>query len=267
MGPFETQVEVLLDEGVTDVVKRFVSRLLAPAKQKLNDLHRLARAMPEIGALFRDAQAEAGEKFPVSPMLRKAAKIGKEMDAALPEVKGVIPKVESVDSLQPLPKDQQISEGLTLTTIIGLTLGVIGGIPLVLSGLTRLAGALKLKKLAKALKSAHEVAHHIEQGVIDVLIPDRLSYVLYRRAWNGGFKASSDLLSYEDYKGSSKARQKTESAMYSILLVYFAWHGLLGAMHYGASLLGSAEASATAIKGLEIARGAKDATGILRGQI
>ena len=106
----------------------------------------------------------------------------------------------------------------------------------------------------------------IEHKVVDVVIPDALSFVLYRKAYAAGFRSSRELLEFDDYR-NSKAREKTEIAMYSLLLIYFAWHGILGAMHYGASLLGSAEATASAIKGIEIVRGVKDATGILRGKI
>jgi len=263
MGPFETQVEVVLtNEGFLDPIRKFVGRLFAPIKNKLNAFQRLAKAMPIIGALWKEAQEESGERMPVTPMMRKAGQVGNTMDAAAPEVRQAV----TLEDLKPLPEDQQIDESLSLTAVIGLTLGAIGGLPLLVKGMQKFASALGLTKLAESLESLHGVVHHIEQKVVDVVIPDRLSYILFRKAWKGGFRASKVLLKFEEYR-TSKARAKTESAMYSLLLIYFAWHGILGALHYGASLLGSAEATTSAIKGVEIVRGVKDATGILRGEL
>lgn len=259
MGPFETQVEVL-NEGLFSVVKKLVGRLFAPLTRKVREIKQVGNSLSLVGRLWLESERESGEKLPVSTTMRKAKSLSSIVDRAFSEVSDLPESKLDYDESYP------VNEALTLTTIIGLALGIIGGIPIILKTLQKLASLLRLKRLSHALESAHEVVHHIEARVIDVVIPDRLSYAVYRRAWRVGFKASMDLLPFEEYR-KSRAREKAESALYSVLLIWFAWHGIVGAMKYGASLLDSAEATATAIKGIEIARGAKDATGILRGEL
>lgn len=270
-GPFEQQVSRLVEDQplteklfLLDTVRKFSAKLLSPVKRKLRELDRLGKAIPQIGRLWAEAQKEAGQKMPVTSIMRKAGKLGSLAVAAKNEVSQFNPLKKPVTEEEyEKPIEEEL---LTISSLIGLVLGIIGGLPLVMKLLAKLAKLLRMPRLQAAFLTAQEVTHHLEQRVVDVSIPDTLSYVLYKRVWKAGFKSSRDLLPFGIYR-VSKAREKTESALYALLLVYFAYHGLGSCLHHGLSLFSSAEASATVVKGVEIGRGTLDITGILRGEL
>lgn len=264
MGPFEVELETVYTEGILDSIRAIVARLLSPLRSKLNQLLRLKKPLEGVEELWLGASEDSGQMIPRSPAAVRAMSIVdliKSRDTEL-EVRRFV----SDNSLRVIPESYNLREDMGVSSIIGLTLGAIGGLPLMLKGLSKLCGILRLRSIQRAVDECWHVLHLVEMGTLDVVIPDRLSYAVYRRAWNRGFKATGILLTFDEYR-HSKAREKTESVLYSLLLVYFAIHGLLGVLHYGVSLLGSAEASATAVKGVEIARGVGHAGQIVRGEL
>lgn len=255
----------------------------------------LEKASPQLQAFAQikaEAEQESGEKFPVDDTMkiamnlkRVAAQAQQEVQTTSQQVAGqlksqsqqptqvsealanemthlineMVADYDSAKAIQPL------NEVLGVSTGIGLVLGVMGGIPLLLKGLYKLAKFLKLEKLATALHHAYHVAHKLELKSIDILVPDRLSYVLYKKAWQKGFKTSKTFLQYEDYSANKQhAKQKVEGLVYKMLLIYFAIDGLKGVLHAGSAALQMAEGTATTVKAIEIATGIVDAAAIIK---
>lgn len=216
-------VRVQQEESVLDF-------LVSPITKKIQALKRLGSVLKGIQDIWVDAERESGQSMKSDRGFRKAM--------ALSE--GKIP-----DNMP------QKSESLSLITITSLALATIGGIPMILKGLMKVAKFLKMHSIEGKLEAAFEVAEFLEEKFTDIVVPDRLSYSLYTNTWKRGFKVSTDLLSFDDYR-NSKARTTVERTMYRLGLIYFAYHGILGVLHSGLSMLGAAEAGATTVKGIEI---------------
>ena len=54
------------------------------------------------------------------------------------------------------------------------------------------------------------------------------------------------------------AIKKVKNLIYKAILIYFAWDGIKGVLHAGASLIGFIEGAATTVKGIELAKGAAE---------
>ena len=158
---------------------------------------------------------------------------------------------------------QQLNEA-GLVGILGISLGALGGIPLLLKGLHKLAKYFGLEKTAVALESAYHVMHHLEETVIDYLVPDKLSYMYYQSKHKIFAKETETAMPFEEYK-TSDVRKKVEMRIYKIVLVYFLFHGVHGALEAGASLLGASEAAASTVKAIEIGTEIAELTGVIAG--
>lgn len=258
VGLFEAEVECLCEANPVRALGAF---LLSPLMKMIAKMRSGYDAVRSTALIWKDAQEETGENLNPSESLRRAVMVtkmaGEGLDAVPPStVEHAIPEY--------VP-EKPLKESLSVVTVVSFVLAIIGGLPMIVHGIEKLAKLLRLRRLARALDSVHHVLHAFEEGVVDLVIPDRLSYAVYKRTWARGFKVTPDLLDYEAYRAESEARHKVEKTMFSILLVYFAWHGLLGILESGATLLGAAEATATTVKAVEIARGVKNATEIVRG--
>jgi len=60
------------------------------------------------------------------------------------------------------------------------------------------------------------------------------------------------------------AKQKVESLIYKLLLVYFAAEGISGLLHSTSAALATAEGAASTVKAVEIATGIVDAVSIVK---
>jgi hypothetical protein len=136
---------------------------------------------------------------------------------------------------------------------------------MVFKGLTKLAKVLGATKTVQVFEKAYSIAHHFEQKTIDLVVPDKLSYAIYKLLWKRGIKLSEHQLEFLDFQlGKEHAMARTQGLIYKALLIYFAWNGLQGVLHAGASLLGFVEGTATTVKGIELARGASEITKLIR---
>lgn len=145
----------------------------------------------------------------------------------------------------------------------GVALGMMGGLPMLFSGLRKLASWIKAESIAKIFEKAYHITHTLEKKTIDFIIPFKLGYSVYKGLWNIGIKYTkgNKPLSEDEAKNTEegkKAMAKVENLVYKVLLVFFAWDGIKGALHAGASLLGFVEGAASAVKGVEIASAAEE---------
>lgn len=207
------------------------SPLVRIVQKKIQKLKELGSALRQIGDIWKEAEDESGQRL---------------NDPKWKEAKAI--------SEGKLPEGDEKTEALTLIAITSLALATIGGMPMLLKALLKIAKALKFNDKAKRIERTLEVVEYLEHKFVDIAVPDRLSYVVYEKTWKRGFKVSPELLPFDEYR-KSKARNTVESTMYRLGLIFFAYHGILGVMHSGLSVLGAAEAGATAIKGVEIKQG------------
>jgi hypothetical protein len=251
----------------------------------------LAQAFPQAQQEFaqlKQIESQSGEKLPVTPMLKMAAGLPALVKSAKQEIASDTSASQQLAKQSPAPADPQaqqaqeayvrfigdllsettkaarkselkaLNEASTqqlnefgVTAAAGITLGAIGGVPLLLKGLYKLAAFLKMPKTSQAFQHAYHVAHHFEEKVIDYAVPDNLSYLWYKGQQKVVTKDGSAVMSLEEYKASD-IKKKVEMRIYKIALVYFMIHGIHGAMEAGISLLGGAEAAASTVKAVEI---------------
>jgi hypothetical protein len=100
-------------------------------------------------------------------------------------------------------------------------------------------------------------------------MPFRLAYAVYLGLWKMGIKLTKgdEPLNEIEIKAEEEGKEaiaKAKGLVYKVLLLYFAFQGLAGALKAGASLLGFVEGGATTIKGIELARGAEEVAKLVR---
>lgn len=232
--------------------------------------------------LIRQAEQESGQKLPSNKTLQIAQNLPNLAKEAQAEIEAQKSAVAGQQQQQPVAAATEafvrettvilnegirqaskptraINEALTPTVVLGFALALIGGIPMLIKALHKLAGKLKLEKTANVLKHAHHVAHSAEQKIIDYIIPDILSYKLYTKFWKAGIKVRGSKaferpITMEEYKaGEGNVRETVESIVYKVMLVWFFAQGIRGAWTAGASMLGLAEGAASSVKAVEIA--------------
>ena len=291
-----------LKEGMWDDVKdgvaklrRFVSNRFKQAvagwssavQEKLQNASTVPDDVTMIISALKHGMQETGESVKLDDSLQAAKELGNmgtngALAAVQADLAGPVhdfaaaqkgsPKQESVYYAsvysimvegQSTSRDKQLNEA-GVVTALGLALGLMGGLPLLFKGLAKLAHVLHAEKTAQLLEKAEHVVHAFEKGVLNVTIPDRLAYVVYKFLHNKGFKlGNGDLLRREQFKNSEHS-QKTKGLIYKALLVYFAFNGIIGAMKAGVSMFGFVEGAATTVKGIEIAAGASELAAIAK---
>ena len=283
-----------MQEGLWDDVKSGVKKLSAKitskfkglaeewAKVIIEKIEQLKSPPEEVAKVveaLKIGMKESGESINLDDNLKAAKELGKinalqavESDMSGPIHSTAESMAESyvvLNSKEYISQKEQLNE-LGVTAVAGLGLAIIGGLPMLFKGLKKLALALNSEKAAELFEKAEHVTHAIEEKVVDYIVPDKLSYQIYKALNKRGFHVSksSELLSYDDYvknSDGSDARKKTDGLVYKAMLIYFAINGLVGVLKAGASLLGFVEGGATAVKGVELAKGAADVSKILRG--
>lgn len=292
-------VEYVINEDLSDMIlkiKQFGGSAWEGAKSKFlkttgafkkassslsQRMQQLKSGIAPIVQIINQAQQESGEKLPVDQNMRIAAALPRHAAIAQAEISSEKNEVEQaiksrtstqqesyfrkLDTIleEAVPK-QKINEALTPVTIVGFMLATMGGSVMLFKGLEKLAKKFGLEKTAKAFHSTYHVAHAIEEKVVDYVIPDRLSYLIYSKLWRRGFKLKTspsaqknEMLAFEVYrKNAYGSRHKVENLVYKIILGYFLVNGAIGMFKAGISLLGVAEGTATAIKAVEVATAA-----------
>ena len=288
----------LLEEGIWDDVKDGVKKLSAKVtakfksmaaewasviKEKIDSATKTPDNVKVMIAALKAAMAETGESIELNDELKLAKTLGKTdaltmatedfqggvHDAAAKLQSGEnVAEIYSVLSNKEYIRPRQSLQEMGVITVAGLGLAFVGGMPMLFKGLAALAKFLHAEKLSAIFKKAEHVFHHLEEKVVDWMIPDKLAYAIYKWLGKKGFhvyKQGADL-SFEDFKSDadgSHANKPSEGLMYKALLVFFALNGISGILHAGASLLGFVEGTATAVKGYELAKGAQAVAGIV----
>lgn len=290
----------LIQEGLWDDVKDGVKKLsdhvskkfkAAAAEwgvkinEKIDELSKLPEEVKTVVAAVKEGMKESGESLKLDDNLRIAKELSKinALDLVNQDMSGPVK-----DKAEEAQKSGKVSEAyfvlvdknnftarkqlneFGIVATVGVGLASLGGLPLLFKGLTKLATALGSEKMIEVFKKAYHVTHAAEEKVVDYVIPDILSYQIYKFLNKKGYHVTKNkkLLTYEQYKADedkSGARQKTDGLVYKVVLIYFAFQGVVGALKAGASLLGFVEGGASAVKGVELAAGARQVSAIVSG--
>lgn len=285
------QEELTLNEGVWDDAKQGLVKLQKLAKQKLGSTITPAGkkisstieqlTLPEdvrnVIKVLNSAMNETGLSLKDDENIKIAKKFGtftKEKALALANEDLNGPVLNLAKSLQETSRasnlmfevsivKQQLNE-FAVGSAVGIGLAVLGGLPMLFAGLAKVAKLLRAKKLAHLFEHAYHVTHLFELKTINAVIPNKLSYAVYKMLHKRGLKFANektDLLTYDEYVNDvdeSDALHKVNGLVYKSVLIYFAFNGISGVLHAGASLLGVVEGAATTVKGIELARGAME---------
>lgn len=284
----------LIEEGLWDDVKSGVKKLSAKVsakfkslaadwattiKEKIDELGNLPDETKNVVDAVKAASKETGESIPMDATLAVAKELGNvnalstaEADLAGPvhdEAASLSESYIVLNNQNYIWQSKQLNE-FGVITAAGIGLALVGGLPLLFKGLKKLALSLNAEKTAELFEKAYTVTHALEQKTIDYVVPDRLSYQVYKLLNEKGFHVTGEeaLVSYEDYKSDADkkgARKKTDDLIYKAILIAFAINGLIGILKAGASMLGFVEGAATAVKGVEVGQGAATVARIVTG--
>ena len=264
---FDSHESSSLEEGVLQRVAEAAADALRKKLSKLKGVMGYLRLFKQV---FDDAQRATGKSAPMTTGMRMAMTLDADISGAM---SGVRESWEPWDSTE--LDEAQLDESMGFTAVVGLILGVMGGIPLLLGALARATKWLGLDRAHTALSRAAHVAHEIESSAIDWAIPAELSHTVYTMLYSRGFRMHAvpglsrvrhlegdGPLTVDTWMSDREVQATFESGMYRIILVYFAFSGLMVLLHAPLSALFAAEATATGVKAVEIGQGAKVASRI-----
>lgn len=177
----------VLNEGIRDLLKKPLTAALAKIEDLIN---RLKSATPA-----SDKVLNALEKSGAGDFVSKVSAVGEDFEASINDAASAVPSKLGESKYhfhsrykrnrQPtLLEDIRSRRALNEIAfggfeVVGLILAALGGFPLLLKGLKKLAGFLGFETVAEKLNAAYEKAHHFEEMVVDYAIPDKALYAVY----------------------------------------------------------------------------------------
>jgi hypothetical protein len=281
-----------LSAYVSKQFKQVAAQWAAAISEKISLFSKMPDGLKKVMGVLKTAMSESGESFNLDEGLQAAKELGKfnkeaALSAAQEDLMGPVHDKAARAQKQKNEMKQQFAATLILsealnaseqrvlkedfgvTAAAGLGLAVLGGLPMIFKGLHKLAVMLGATRVASMLEKAEKVTHHFEQKVITNIIPDKMAFLVYKGLWNMGIKLTKTKEPYNEIeikaeKDGVEAIKKAKGLIYKVILIYFAWNGIQGVLHAGASLLGFVEGGATAIKGIELAKGAAEVAKLAR---
>lgn len=290
------QDQDLLNEGVKDVVIKAVKTALSKIDSLIEKLKRFTPASEKIFDVIEEKGA--GDFF------SKVEKMGQEFESSIDAAAGAVPSKIGESKYRQRTRyvrnrraslNEHIQRNRALNEvvlggfeIVGLILAAIGGVPLLLKGLYKLAGLLRLKTVSEKLKVAYEKAHHFEEAIIDYAIPDKVLYAVYiaiqeeknpdsvanlkiyqSSEGDSGEKLGSDeprAMTLKEFSGS-KERKKYEKRAWAMMLLPWLISGLFSLSHMFHGIVGALEGAATGVKAIEVGTVAAESGSAIASEI
>jgi hypothetical protein len=285
--------EQILQEGlfqnITDAVKQKVVSYAKQLLQKVGEVKAFADnpEMKEVGAIIRK---NGGIKLPpeAQEIITLGQQFTKEANTASQTVQEMtlVQKHKLITGLNEISLKQQnkLNESVGVVGVVGIALSVIS----LLSWIGKIIewiGNVKWLNWTTAAKfghAMHHMFHDVEEVIHDAVIPDKLSYAIYNYFWDKdsgktllkilGSKdkdVQKDLesgikLSNQEWitVGDSPLKKAINGMIFKIGLVTLLVPSILGALHSLGTIIGAIEAGASAVKGIEVAQGARAAATI-----
>ena len=286
----------LLNEGVKDVLISTLSTGLKQIKKLLEMLKKLTPASDKVISTL--------EKNDAGDFVSKVYSMGQEFEDAVESASKSVPSKKSESAVRLRVPGRTLCKQSTSVTIneeiqrrqalnevvlggfevIGLILAAIGGVPLLLKGLFKLTGFLGLNKVSEKLEIAYEKAHHFEEAVIDIAIPDKALYAVYiaiqesknpdqvanLKIYQSGTEESGGkkiklaglvkrisgrstkrAMTFEEFINSEDKKNYQKRAWALVLLPWLV-SGLFSLHHMLGGILGALEGAATGVKAIEV---------------
>jgi len=272
-----------------------ISKWVGPLKKLLAEHDSQKSNIDQGFGLIKDAMSKSGESFHMDKVLIAAKKLSQmSSDDAINIVQEELKTGphELAQKLQAEKKEsvymagcysvlaehntlegiEQLNESLGVTTVAGLILGGFGGLHLLFNGLSKLASFLHMKKSAEMFGHWSHILHHTEEAILDKVVPNKLAYFFYKIARTASSKIVPFVIpkrrtpfKYKEFVDNKEIRMQVKKAMYKLLLAWLLFHGITGAVKAGMSIMGIAEGTASAVKGVEIATGVSELIALSRG--
>lgn len=278
--------EPILSEGIGDLFQKGVEIALAKISKIIDSLKQMTSTS--------DAAISILEKNGASDVVSKIDSIGEQLESSMVAVDEAVPspKQESrafrryqrtiFERRAMLQSNKRSIREVGVFEAVGLVLAAIGGIPLILKAAYKLASFMKFKNAAEKIKVAYSAAHHFEEKVIDVVVPDKAIYAIYmmfEERSNPDKVANLNLyvddpktkltgersMTLEEFK-KSDVRKKYEKRVYALILLPWLISGLMSIEHMLHGWLGAVEGAATAEKSLFVSAQATDAIRKIAGE-
>jgi hypothetical protein len=274
-----------LNEGVSDIFRKGAEAALAKITKLMDTLKSMTATSDAVVSVLEkndgaDAVAKVdamGEKFESSiSAADKAVPSPKKESLAYKNYQRLVSESKRADTVRRPLNEVGVFES------VGLVLAAIGGVPLILKAAYKLASWMKFEKAAEKLKSAYEAAHHFEEKVIDVIIPDKAIYAVYvmfeeksspDRVAN--LKLYSDdpevkldgdrSMTLDEFK-KSDTKKKYEKRVYALILLPWLISGLTSIHHMLHSWISAVEGAATAEKAMFVGARAADVVRKISGE-
>lgn len=276
----------ILSEGIGDLFKKGVSSVLSKISKMIDSLEQMKptslavtdvlkkngadNAIAQIGAMgeqFKSSMADADKSIPAP----------KQESFALKRYQRTILERKSFQRHNKKRLDE-----VGVFESVGLVLAAIGGVPLILKAAYKLASLMKFEKAAEKIKVAYEAAHHFEEKVIDVVIPDKAIYAFYMmleersspdkvanlKLYIDDPKSKLDgerSMTLEEFK-KSDIRKKYEKRAYALILLPWIISGLTSIEHMLHGWIGAVEGAATAEKSVFVGAQAADVARKIAGE-
>lgn len=260
-----------LVKQVSDAFKKAASGWVDSIREKLEGLSDIPEEEKIVMDAIRSGIKKTGEKLELDQTLKDAKEL-KDTDVSQVLQSdlegGVHDKAEQLSEIYDILSDHRYTRK-SLAEGVGIALGILGGLPMLLKGIKKLAEKLGATSFASLCEKAIKLVHKVENFIVDIVVPDRLSYHVYDylHSHAGGEKfflhtkgEGTELLTFEKYKETGKEhgspREKTEQLIYKSILIFFLFEGLHKIFEESMGLLGSVlEGGAVSVKGVEVAAG------------
>ena len=291
----------VLEEGLADTLRGTLVSAARALSQKIDQKISQLRAREESAEVLTDIVLDAEGGTSVISAINKAGSRFKDAAEGLASVETELPEAVEQRNESALRSSVSILSGLNRNMgmprridevsgfeVVGLGLALVGGIPMLLKGLYRVAKLLKMKGAAGRLEKMYHSAHHFEEGFVNFVVPDKISYAIYTKyhevknpqrvanykVWaaepdselSKKISVKQRILSPEEYKVSDE-KKKLEKGLYVVMLTPWLINGLLALKHFVGNVISWAEAGATAVKGLEAGEAAAMAAELVQGGV
>jgi len=283
--------QYILNEGVKDFILKAIKAALSKIEGLISKLKGFTPASEKV---FDALEADGAGDF-----FSKVESMGREFEASIDAAASAVPSKLGESKYRSgmrykrnrrstirehaqrrLALNEVVLGGFE---IIGFILAAIGGVPLLLKGLYKLTGMLGFKGVSEKLEIAYEKAHHFEEAVVNIAIPDRALYAIYiamQEEEKPDAVANLNLytddpemkldgersMTLEEFSKSG-IKKKYEKRAWAVLLLPWLISGLFSLGHMLHSIIGVMEGAATGVKAIEVGVAAAEPAAAIASEI
>ena len=284
------QVEtIILVEGFGEKIEQATKKIAAGVLKKLvGSIGKISDVQknPAVQELMSTIN-QSGIKLELPKEAQQLVAISKKLESETPQAKQAL--TENVDrlslyrTLKKIDRSHKtvINESLGIVAIAGLTLSTITLLSWVGKSIAWIGEKMKWET-AKSFGHTMEHFFHDLETSIHGLVPNKLSYFVYKTFWEKDKGASlssilgknsaaqkdleeGKMLDESEWEINGTLRPAIESTLFKVALIVLLIPTIVGAIHSFGTLLGAIEAGAGVVKAKEIVQGLDAAATIATG--